>query len=39
MEYLYVLAKKWGYFLLLSFLEGKKEKEKERKSDEIKERL
>lgn len=39
MEYLYVLAKKWGYFLLLSFLEGKKEEEKERKPDEIKETL
>ena len=35
MEYLHVLAKKWRYFLFLSFLEGKKEEEKERKSDEI----
>ena len=39
MEYLYALVKKWGYFLLLSFLKVKKEKEKERKSDEIKEIL
>ena len=39
MEYLYVLVKKWGYFLLLSFLEGKKEEEQGRKSDEIKEIL
>lgn len=39
MEYHYIFAKKWGYFLLLSFLGGKKEKEKERKSDEIKEIL
>ena len=39
MEYLHVLAKKWGYFLFLSFSEGKKEEEKERKSDEIKEIL
>lgn len=37
MEYQHALAKKWGYFLLLSFLEGKKEEEKERKSDEIEE--
>ena len=37
MEYHYVLAKKWGYFLLLSFLEGKKEEEHGRTSDEIKE--
>ena len=37
MEYHYIFAKKWGYFLLLSFLGGKKEKEKERKLDEIKE--
>ena len=35
MEYLYVLAKKWRYFLFLSFLKGKNEEEKERKSDEI----
>ena len=35
MEYLHVLAKKWRYFLFLSFLKGKKEEEKERKSDEI----
>ena len=37
MEYHYIFAKKWGYFLLLSFLEGKKEEGKERKSDEIEE--
>ena len=37
MEYLHVLAKKWGYFLFLSFLKGKKEGGKERKSDEIEE--
>lgn len=35
MEYLHVLARKWGYFLFLNFLEGKKEEGKERKSDEI----
>lgn len=28
MEYLHVLAKKWGYFLFLSFLEGKKKRKK-----------
>ena len=28
MEYLYVLAKKLGYFLLLSFLEEKKKRKK-----------
>lgn len=28
MEYLYVLAKKWGYFLLLSFLKEKKKRKK-----------
>ena len=35
MEYLHILAKKLGYFVFLSFLEGKKEEENERKSDEI----
>lgn len=35
MEYIHILAKKFGYFVFLSFLEGKKEEEKERKSDEI----
>ena len=35
MEYLHALAEKLGYFLFISFLEGKKEEEKERKSDEI----
>ena len=39
MEYIHVLAKKWGYFLFLNFLEGKKEEGKERKSDEIEEEL
>ncbi len=28
MEYLYVLAKKWRYFLFLSFLKGKKKRKK-----------
>ena len=28
MEYLHILAKKLGYFVFLSFLEGKKEEEK-----------
>ena len=39
MEYLHVLAEKWGYFLFISFLEGKKEEEKEGKSDEIEGKL
>lgn len=37
MEYIHVLAKKWGYFLFLNFLEGKKEEGKEQKLDEIEE--
>ena len=28
MEYLHVLAKKWRYFLFLSFLKGKKKRKK-----------
>lgn len=39
MEYLHVLAKKGEYFLFLNFLEGKKEEEKEGKSDEIEGKL
>ena len=39
MEYLHALAEKWGYFLFISFLEGKKEEEKEGKSDEIEGKL
>ena len=35
MEYLHALAEKWGYFLFSNFSEGKKEEEKEEKSDEI----
>ena len=35
MEYIHVLANKLRYLLFLSFLKGKKEEEKERKSDEI----
>ena len=34
MEYLHTLVEKWGYFLFISFLEGKREEEKEGKSDE-----
>lgn len=39
MEYLHALAEKWGYFLFISFLKGKKEEEKEGKSDEIEGKL
>ena len=28
MEYLHALAEKWGYFLFISFLEGKKKRKK-----------
>ena len=39
MEYLHALAEKWGYLLFISFLEGKKEGEKEEKSGEIEGKL
>ena len=34
MEYIHILAKKFGYFVFLSFLEGKKEEEKEGNSQQ-----